>query len=464
MGIERAMKRLPLLFIILVLLLSAILYRLAGTRPDGMYAEIETSKGEVLLRLYYDKVPLTVANFVALAQGSHPLLDVAKKGIPFYHDLTIHRVIPGVMVQSGDPIGTGNGGPGFRIERELRSDLRHDRPGTLSMLNEGVFSHGSQFFISLEKTPRFDDKHSIFGRVVDGQSVVEQLEEGDTIRGISIETLGKDAAAFDLTRHLEGVERSARHAETEARRSAQEKRDRSKSPCKRAELPEGTGNTDPERVPAENQPEDEKVALQYLLVSHTTAVPRMGNPTCDKPEARRIAEHLAGLAREEGADFTALAKRFSDSVDYNIPLLVRGAGTSETMLPCFRLKPGQITDPIDTPRGFMVFQRVELELIEVRHILIAFKGAGGSTQTRTREEARDLAEQILSRARKGEDFAGLARNYSDSTSAKDGGGIGEIARGMTVSAFDLAAFALKVDEISNVTLSPAGYQIIQRVN
>jgi cyclophilin family peptidyl-prolyl cis-trans isomerase len=457
------MKRLFLIFAILLVLLSAVLYRLTRSRPDGMYAEMETSKGEVILRLYYDKVPLTVANFVALAQGSHPLLDEEERGIPFYQDLTFHKVIPGVMVQGGDPRGTGKGGPGFSIEREFRPDLRHDRPGILSMLNEGTHSHGSQFFITLEKTPRFDDRHSIFGEVVEGQSVVEQLEEGDSIRSLSIVRKGKDAAAFDLTHQLEELERRARHAETEARMSAQQKTDRSGNLCKRADLPRRTGNTDPARVPAENQPENEKVALQYLLVSHTSAVPRIGNPTCDKPEARKIAEHLAALAREEGADFAALAKRFSDSLDYRIPLLVRDAETSETMVPCFRLKPGQVTDPIDTPRGFMVFQRVELELIEVRHILLSYQGAHGSTQTRTQEEARELAEQILRRARKGEDFSGLARDYSDSTSAKQGGRIGEIARGMTVPAFDHAAFALKVDEISNVTLSPSGYQIIKRI-
>jgi len=160
------MKRLPFVFVILLVLLSVVLYRLTRSRPDGMYAEMETSKGEILLRLYYDKVPITVANFVALAQGSHPLLDEEERGTPFYHDLTFHKVIPGVMVQGGDPTGTGKGGPGFRIERELRPDLRHDRPGTLSMLNEGTYSHGSQFFITLEKTPRFDDKHTIFGEVV----------------------------------------------------------------------------------------------------------------------------------------------------------------------------------------------------------------------------------------------------------------------------------------------------------
>ena len=332
------------------------------------------------------------------------------------------------------------------------------------MLNEGAFSHGSQFFITLKATPRYDDKHTLFAELVEGQSVVNELEEGDTIQRVSIERQGKDAADFDLTYHLEELERSARHAEKEARRAAQEETDRAVTPCKRDELPKRTGNTDPARVPSENQAEDEKVALQYLLVSHTTAVPRMGNPTCDKSEARKIAEHLVDLARRREPTFPALAKRFSDSLDYRIPLLIRDTETAETMMPCFRLKPGQITDPIDTPKGFMVFKRIELELIEVRHILLSYQGAHGSTQTRSREEAKELAQEVLSKARKGEDFAGLAREYSDSTSAKDGGRIGEIARGMTVPAFDHAAFSLNVGGISNVTLSPTHNQIIKRIN
>ena len=117
----------------------------------------------------------------------------------------------------------------------------------------------------------------------------------------------------------------------------------------------------------------------------------------------------------------------------------------------------------DTPKGFMLFKRVELELIEIRHILISYQGAYKSTQARSREEARELADEILGKVKKGEDFADLAREYSDSTSAKEGGRIGEIARGMTVPAFDHAAFSLKVGGISEVTLSPSGYQIIKRI-
>ena len=455
------MKRVA--FIVLPVLLSVVLYRLAESRPDGLYAEMETSKGRVVFRLYYDKVPMTVANFVSLAEGSNTLVKGDRKDIPFYDGLTFQKVIPGVMVLGGDPKGTGNGGPGFRFRHEFRPDLRHDRPGILSMLNDGAFSHGSRFFITLKETPPYDDKHTIFGAVVEGESVVERLAEGDAIQRISIVRQGKDASAFDLAGSLRELERSAGLAEAEARRQAHDKADRSRNLWKETGLPNLTGKTDPARVPSDNQPESQKVALQYLLVSHREAIPRLARPTPEKPKARKIAEHLVALAREERTDFVDLARRFSDSPDYRIPLLIRDGQAADTLLPCFRLRPGQVSDAIDTPKGFMIFRRVPLELIEVRHILISYSGARGGEQSRTREAAKRLAEALLLRARNGEEFAELARQFSDSDSASRGGRLGEIARGMTVAAFDHAAFGLKVGEISNVTLTPAGYQIIQRV-
>jgi cyclophilin family peptidyl-prolyl cis-trans isomerase len=450
------MKRLSFLTLVLLVLLSAILYRLTrNQRKDGMYAEMETSKGEVVFRLFYDKVPMTVANFVALAEGSNQLVTGDRKQSPFYDGLTFHKMIPGVMVQGGDPRGTGNGDPGFRFGREVRPDLKHDRPGIVSMLNRGTFSNGSQFFITLQEARRYDGKHTIFGEVVEGQSVVGRLEEGDTIRSVSIFRKGEDAAAFDL-------EGRARLAEAEAGRRARETEGRPREPAAWAELPKPTGRTDPATVPADNQPEKEKIALEYLLVAHTGALPPLGNPARDKGEARKRAERLVALAREEGADFAELAGRFSDAPAHRIPLLVRNGTAAETLPPCFRLKPGQVSDPIDTPKGFIVCKGVPLDLIEVRHILISYQGAFQSRQTRSRREARELAETVLQKARSGEDFGELARTYSDSESASEGGRIGEIARGMTAPAFDHAAFALEPGTISNVASTPSGFQIIQR--
>lgn len=128
-------------------------------------ATIETTKGKIVVELYQDKAPKTVANFIKLA----------KQG--FYNGIIFHRVIPDFMVQTGDPDGTGGGGPGYTFADEIAPDLRHDTPGVLSMANRGPDTNGSQFFITLVPTPWLDGKHAIFGRVIEGMIVVEQIEK-----------------------------------------------------------------------------------------------------------------------------------------------------------------------------------------------------------------------------------------------------------------------------------------------
>ncbi|MCM8795044.1 MAG: peptidylprolyl isomerase [Candidatus Omnitrophica bacterium] len=128
-----------------------------------MSAVIETTKGKIVLELYPDKAPKTVANFAKLA----------KEG--FYNGIIFHRVIPNFMVQTGDPTGTGRGGPGYTFEDEFHPALKHDAPGVLSMANAGPNTNGSQFFITLAPTPWLDGKHSVFGRVIEGQQVVEAI-------------------------------------------------------------------------------------------------------------------------------------------------------------------------------------------------------------------------------------------------------------------------------------------------
>lgn len=135
----------------------------AGTEPMQPRATIDTNKGTIVIELYKDKAPKTVQNFITLA----------KKG--FYNGIIMHRVIPGFMIQTGDPTGTGMSGPGYTFDDEFAPGLRHDGPGLLSMANAGPNTNGSQFFITLAATHWLDGKHSIFGRVVEGQSVVEQI-------------------------------------------------------------------------------------------------------------------------------------------------------------------------------------------------------------------------------------------------------------------------------------------------
>ncbi len=166
---------------------------------DGIYAEMTTSKGVILLELYYDKTPLTVANFVGLAEGS---IDntAKKKGEPFYDGLTFHRVIANFMIQGGDPDGNGRGGPGYKFKDETRPDLKHEGPGVLSMANAGPGTNGSQFFITHKETSWLDGKHTVFGKVLSGQDVVDAVQQGDKIVTLKIIRKGKEAKKWDAAK------------------------------------------------------------------------------------------------------------------------------------------------------------------------------------------------------------------------------------------------------------------------
>ena len=146
---------------------------------DGVFAIMETSKGSIVLELFYDKTPLTVINFAGLSEGT---LDAAK-GKPFYDGLTFHRVIADFMIQGGDPEGTGRGGPGYRFADECLPELTFDKPGYLAMANAGPGTNGSQFFITHVPTDWLNGKHTIFGQVVnaESQAVVNKVAQGDKI-------------------------------------------------------------------------------------------------------------------------------------------------------------------------------------------------------------------------------------------------------------------------------------------
>jgi peptidylprolyl isomerase len=182
----------------------------AGKLADGLYARMDTDRGAIVLRLFYDKAPITVANFVGLAECSiewtDPRSGKASK-TRFYDGLVFHRVIPDFMVQGGDPLGRGTGGPGYRFEDEFAPGLKHSKPGILSMANAGPGTNGSQFFITHVPTPWLDGKHSIFGEVVEGQAVVDAIKQGDHLKSVQIVRVGKAAEAFDAAKTFSGHKR-----------------------------------------------------------------------------------------------------------------------------------------------------------------------------------------------------------------------------------------------------------------
>jgi peptidylprolyl isomerase len=173
---------------------------------DGLFARISTVKGDIVVRLEFQKTPMTVCNFVALAEGTME----AAGGKPFYDGLTFHRVVQNFMIQGGDPRGNGTGGPGYRFPDEFDPSLKHDGPGILSMANAGPGTNGSQFFITHTATPHLDGKHTVFGRVVLGQAVVNAIRQGDKINRITIIRNGHAANAFKADQDtFDGLVRNA---------------------------------------------------------------------------------------------------------------------------------------------------------------------------------------------------------------------------------------------------------------
>ncbi|PID68325.1 MAG: peptidylprolyl isomerase [Flavobacteriia bacterium] len=187
---------------------------------DGLYAKITTTKGDILIQLTYQKTPGTVGNFVALAEGKMPLK--TKEGQPYYDGLNFHRVIADFMIQGGCPFGTGTGDPGYKFDDEFHPELKHDAPGVLSMANSGPNTNGSQFFITHVPTPWLDNKHTVFGHVVEGQDVVDAVAQGDSIEKVSIIRQGQEAEAFDALEAFQAFNANALKREQDKQKALEE--------------------------------------------------------------------------------------------------------------------------------------------------------------------------------------------------------------------------------------------------
>ncbi len=164
---------------------------------DGLYAVIDTNRGKIVLRLHYKRTPLTVTNFVGLAEGTKRSNQPA--GVQFYDGLTFHRVVDGFVIQSGDPRGNGTGGPGYQFKDEFHPALKHTGAGIVSMANSGPNTNGSQFFITHGPTKHLDNLHTVFGLVARGQNVVSEIKKGDVVNTVRIRRIGVEAEAFTAT-------------------------------------------------------------------------------------------------------------------------------------------------------------------------------------------------------------------------------------------------------------------------
>lgn len=173
---------------------------------DGIYADIVTEKGSIVCQLYEKEAPITVASFITLAEGTNEKVTDSLKGTKYFNGLTFHRVVKDFVIQGGDPLANGRGGPGYKYQDEFAKDSagillhKHDGPGVLSMANPGPNSNGSQFFITHKATPWLDGKHTVFGKVMKGQEVVDSIKAKDKILSVNIVRLGNEAKSFDAVK------------------------------------------------------------------------------------------------------------------------------------------------------------------------------------------------------------------------------------------------------------------------
>lgn len=175
---------------------------------DGLFAEIQTTNGDIIVKLEYEKTPVTVANFITLAEGTSPFVSDSLKGKRYYDGVIFHRVIKDFMIQTGDPTGTGRGNPGYKFMDEFNDSLKHDKKGILSMANSGATTNGSQFFITHKPTPFLDGRHTVFGHVIEGIEVVDSIANVET----SQDQMTKDMPLVDVKMNTVEIVRNGKAA------------------------------------------------------------------------------------------------------------------------------------------------------------------------------------------------------------------------------------------------------------
>ncbi len=319
----------------------------ANSLQSGIFAKIHTDKGVITAKLFYKQAPMTVMNFIGLSEGTTTWEDsITKKKVtkPLYQNLIFHNARE-FMVQTGDPTGTGTGGPGFVFADEFHPDLSHSKAGILSMATKGPNTNGSQFIITSKPAPWLDGYHSIFGEVVEGLKILSQIKPKDKLEKIIISRIGEEAKGFDAKQ----AHKLAKLNQEILRKDAEKV------------LPENLGQLDPTKVPNPEQPLVSPGNFEFIVIGHTKMrVSVSGKKFYYNHEtALEFANKLVIHARSKGVVFKELIKQYSDmDRDVLTKNVKDDPSTPAPMKVIFRLKPGQVSDPLDSPMGIYIFHRL----------------------------------------------------------------------------------------------------------
>ena len=319
----------------------------ANSLQPGIFAKIHTDKGVVTAKLFYQQAPMTVMNFIGLSEGTTTWEDPTTKQKvtkPLYQNLIFHST-RNFMVQTGDPTGIGTGGPGFVFADEFHPDLSHSKVGTLSMATKGPNTNGSQFIITRQSAQWLDNHHSIFGEVVEGLEIISQIKPKDKLEKITISRIGEEAKGFD-TKQAHKLAK----LNLDVLRKAAEK-----------VLPEDIGQLDTAKVPSPEQPPVSPGNFEFIVIGHTDMRASMPGKNFyhNHKTALEFANKLVRYARSKGVVFNELIKQYSDTDrDVLTKNVNDDPSTPAPMKVIFRLKPGQVSEPLDSPMGIYIFHRL----------------------------------------------------------------------------------------------------------
>lgn len=343
---------------------------------DGIYAEFVTTKGVMVAKLEYKKAPITVANFAALAEGTNTMVDSIYKGKKFYDGIIFHRVIDNFMIQGGDPLGTGTGNPGYKFNDEFHPDLKHDKPGILSMANSGSNSNGSQFFITEVPKPHLDNVHSVFGELVIGLDVLDTISNlkvdsrNKPIKDVVIEELniirkGKEAKKFDapevFVNHFAEVDRLEKEKTAKAEAILKASQEKFKEQQEKAiTLPSGLQYTITTKGDGEKLKETHKVLTHYAVYFENGKLLETSNlKTAEALDVVNEKRKLADKYQPITADLSPDARMISG---FKEGLKQLHVGDKATLFIPYHLAYGEAGNRGIPPKSNIIF---EVEIIEI---------------------------------------------------------------------------------------------------